>query len=194
MKNLMVSFVLLAIAFAASGQIDSLIDARDGKIYRTIKIGNQTWMAENLAYVPPDKNSDCYKDSISNCVKYGRLYIWNVAVNVCPDGWHLPSKTEFETLLGQVGEKKLAFKELATGGKTGFDALLGGYYFYSTPTILHTTGYRNIDGVASFWSSTETNKGSEKTTADILIFGVKKTVFINVFYKKCAMSVRCVKD
>jgi len=188
------------------GQMGTMTDWRGPKEYKTVKIGEQIWMAENLAYNDPKNQSDCYKDSISNCIKYGRLYTWEVANQVCPRGWRLPTKSEFESLLNYVGggDKKKAFKILTADSILGFNALLGGYYYsyYSTPTVLHTTDYLTEDGVTSFWTSTEEYYSdmqaishNEKPMADIAFFGPKGTlVFMDVFYKQCAMSVRCIKD
>jgi len=93
-------------------------DPRDDKTYNHIKIGTQTWMAENLAYLPvmitPSGGSfylkyyyvyGCY-DSISvsvakntdNYKTYGVLYNWEAAKSSCPQGWHLPNDDEWKTL------------------------------------------------------------------------------------------------
>ena len=71
---------------------DSFVDVRDGQVYKTVKIGNQVWMAENLSYKTP--NSFCFVDADSNCTKYGRLYTWEASENVCPAGFHLPTVDE----------------------------------------------------------------------------------------------------
>ena len=75
--------------------ISSAIDFRDGKTYKTIKIGSKTWMAENLSYEA--KDSKCY-ESESHCKVYGRLYNWAAAKTVCPEGWHLPTDAEWTKL------------------------------------------------------------------------------------------------
>jgi len=75
---------------------DIFVDSRDGKKYKAVKIGSQTWMAENLNYNA--KESKCYDNKPENCDKYGRLYDWGVAKNVCPSGWHLPSNDEWDIL------------------------------------------------------------------------------------------------
>jgi len=126
----------------------TMTDSRDGKKYRTVKIGSQTWMAENLNY--DAKNSKCYGNSAGNCAKYGRLYNWKTAMNgakssssnpsrvqgVCPVGWHLPSDAEWTALTDYVGGSSTAGKKLkSTSGwnnngngtdEHGFSALPGG--------------------------------------------------------------------
>jgi uncharacterized protein (TIGR02145 family) len=114
-------------------------DDRDGKSYKTVKIGEQTWMAENLN-IETD-SSWCYENADSNCVKYGRLYDWETAMEACPAGWHLSSTGEWGALMRIAGGQSVAGKKLkakngwnnykgASGNGTdefGFSALPGGY-------------------------------------------------------------------
>lgn len=117
----------------------TLKDERDKKTYKTVTIGTQTWMAENLNYTTAD--SYCYRNDSSNCSTYGRLYFWTDAMNACPEGWHLPTKAEFETLIDAVGGRSIAgerlkstsgwFSGLSNGNGTdayGFSALPAGYW------------------------------------------------------------------
>lgn len=105
-----------------------LVDERDGQTYKTVKIGDQWWMAENLNYEAAS-GSYCYGETKSdpkteNCATYGRLYIWSTAVGmsedecvygsycsllrgnvqgICPDGWHIPTNDEWGVLIIAVG-------------------------------------------------------------------------------------------
>jgi uncharacterized protein (TIGR02145 family) len=115
----------------------ALTDSRDKKIYKTVKIGEQTWMAENLNF--DAKDSKCYNDEPQNCEKQGRLYSYETAKTACPSGWHLPNNDEWGVLLGAAGGYRVAGKNLRSNGewkvagangddKLGFSALPAGYY------------------------------------------------------------------
>ena len=88
----------------------TLTDNRDHQSYKTVSIGNQIWMAENLNFKTP--YSFCYDDSTSNCTKYGRLYKLYEAVAACPDGWRLPTLEDWNTLLFSIGGEFVAGKKL----------------------------------------------------------------------------------
>lgn len=172
-----------------------ITDSRDGQVYKTVKIGNQTWMAQNLNYVTTD--SYCYGDNSKNCNVYGRLYTWNAAKNVCPDGWHLPTDGEFEVLVNVTdnGNNESALNLKATalwdgdavGNDTyGFSALPTGYRYVSG----EYTGFSQVGVFTDFWSSSVYDSENAYT----LFFGPEDRSYIypsnNV---KEGRSVRCIK-
>jgi uncharacterized protein (TIGR02145 family) len=134
-------------------------DSRDGKEYKTVKIGEQTWMAENLNY--DLKCSGCYNNDPANCGKYGRLYDWGAARRACPKGWHVPSNDEWDILYKFVAgventespsetaakylKAKSGWNESGNGeDKYGFSALPGGIAWFDS--------YSNAGDSARWWS------------------------------------------
>jgi len=88
----------------------SMTDPRNKKTYKTVKIGEQIWMAENLNYY--DGSSRCYEDKDIYCKRDGDLYNWTSAKKACPAGWHLPKDEEWATLENTVGGASTAGTKL----------------------------------------------------------------------------------
>ena len=168
----------------------SFTDPRDGKVYKTVKIGDQVWMAENLN-IETD-SSYCYNDSTKYCSKYGRLYSWAVANSVCPEGWHLPTIDEFETLFATVGGDSVAGAKLKS--TSGWNSNGNGTDDFGF-TVLPAGGWMCKDFVgeaAVFWTS-EWNEGY-----DDYVYGIKlytDNTIVRLTYRSMyyAYSVRCVK-
>jgi len=97
-----------------------LIDKRDKHKYKIKEINNQIWMTENLDFA--NYNSYCYNNNIENCKLFGRLYTWTSAQSACPEGWRLPSKSDFEDLLKFISPNNNWNRvEALSGGSSGFD-------------------------------------------------------------------------
>jgi uncharacterized protein (TIGR02145 family) len=170
--------------------------------YKTIIIGSQTWMAENLNYKISETGDRKY--NCINCNEYGVLYNWEAATKACPEKWHLPSDNDWNELLKFVGGdfnagKKLKSKteEWISSGNGedsyGFAALPGGLCFGSK------CDYNGLLGV--WWSTTtEENevfgwamayneiKSSEFTLLKDAVRRIKGDSKTNIFF-----SVRCIK-
>ncbi len=168
-----------------SNEVSTFTDPRDGKTYKTVKIGKQVWMAENLNY-DAGEGCWCYNKNSSNCEKYGRLYTWEAAKRAVPKGWHLPSKKEFETLLKKYGGIREAYKHIILYGTSGFDAKLGGMCFGNDQE------FQLIGKKAFFWTSSK--EGKDRAWHFIVESNGGGT---DLYYhgSLCwGYSVRCIKD
>lgn len=196
---------------------DSITDSRDGQVYRTIEIGSQVWMAENLNYdVSAFEKEDtvttfswCYGGDEENCLKYGRLYSWYAIMdsvypggNICPEGFHVPSRQEYEVLFEFVGGKDYAGYFLKASGKwptdeaseiIGFDLLPGGVGF--AMDIFQDVGF-----YAYLWTSSERPKnGSDLENGfaeDIMFENGNPAIFWGKSggEKYVGNSLRCIKN
>ena len=158
----------------------SVVNSQDLK---TIAIGNQVWMSDNMDSVVV--NSYCYENDTNNCSKYGRLYNWETALNICPDGFHLPSDEEWQEITDTLGGLNITGQKLREGGISGFEAPLGGNFNKG----LNIFSYNKKHGY--FWTSTSFNKKVAwfrqlgKNQANINRSTVDKEYFF---------SVRCIKS
>ncbi|PWJ67937.1 major paralogous domain-containing protein [Fibrobacter sp. UWB15] len=209
-----------------------LTDLRDGRNYKTTTIApvgtnySEVWMAENLNY--RTENSFCYRDKFENCDKYGRLYLWSAAVGktleecgyghkcdlgagfvrgVCPKGWHLPSKSEWENLIVAVDD---SITEYTSDNKAGrmlksttdwtFDGNgVDSYSFSALPagkrdisTYFYNGYYGEESEYAHFWSSTVRNDNWAYQMS--LFYYRHDNATLNDSSKDMGYSVRCVKD
>lgn len=171
----------------------TMTDSRDGQTYKTVTIGDQVWMAENLNYADRAKTPSLLKRSWcggglnwseGNCAIFGRLYTWAAAIDsvalydggngvdcgygmkicmlpakvqgICPEGWHLPTETEWKTLFDEVGGYSSAGKVLKSqtgwnNNENGSDAV----GFAALPAGRRGSVGYFFDNNATFWSATQ---------------------------------------
>ena len=197
MKRISV-FPLFLFCIALSAQeFGEYTDNRDGEVYRTIQIGEQVWMAENLNYTSESSRTIFSNSSMLSDV-FGNLYCWEIAIEICPDGWHLPSDEEWETLADHLGGKDVAgskMKEISkywnslneeASNESGFSALPGGYL--EDPD---DTDYPYMGEMGFFWSTKE-KSGSSAWFRYVKYDG--NLLKASDGDKKFGMSVRCLKD
>lgn len=189
--------------------VTEFTDERDGQKYKAVCIGKQNWMAENLRYNA--QGSVIYNNNNAFLPVYGRLYSWNTMMNgesgsssnpsgrrgICPKGWHIPSKAEWEELLNFVGYDTGKLKD-TTRWKTpntehtnqyGFTALPGGI---QTPPP--TSGFSWLSS-AGFWWSTDVSTTQMETHRIILnIVSEKNVGSLEDAPLQSKASCRCVKD
>jgi uncharacterized protein (TIGR02145 family) len=200
-----------------TGSYGSVKDAA-GKSYKTVQIGTQTWMAENLDYDPGTGNSACYDNQASNCATYGRLYDWSTAMGlasncnegscssqiqakhkgVCPSGWHLPSSTEWTVLTDYVGGHETAGPKLkaTSGWNNNFDSSGNGtddYEFSALPGGFGKSdgSYSNVGSYGYWWSATEDNRLNADNR---FMYYANIDVYWRTSGKSNLFSVRCVQD
>lgn len=192
-------------------------DPRDSRDYHYVKIGNQTWMAENLAFLPavskPATNSvsvaHCYvygydgesttnARSHANYSTYGVLYNWPAALTACPDGWHLPGNAEFQILINFAGSDTIAGYKLKSvsgwndnNGQNGNgDNALG---FTALPGgDMEPPGYfLNLGDYGSFWTA---DPGEGINSLLWLLDNLNRGAFSHSYPKNIGFSVRCIKN
>ena len=207
----------------------TMTDTRDNKVYKTVKIGDQTWMAENLNYADSIKTpsllnrSWCYLNKAENCAVTGRLYTWAASIDsvalyddgngvdcgygktctlsakvqgVCPDGWHLPTQTEWNTLFTEVGGQTTAGRILKS--QTGWISKRNGtdgVGFSALPAGLKDDGSFHDDGnLAYFWSASDIEWGSAYGASLNSTNYNYAAASLEADRKVFGFSVRCLQD
>ena len=201
---------------------DTLTDERDGQTYRTVKIGEQTWIAQNLNY--KTDSSWCYYNDTSSCNEYGRLYNWKAAINACPKGWRLSIGTdwaklifiasrgrEYEDYRGSMEDKKNKRNEVVSKklkskkgwfdddngtDDFGFSALPGGKRSIDGEFV-HCGYWLNGHMAGYWWSITESRTGFAHCW--IINSTYKESPYIESmsmsnYDTRVGLSVRCVAD
>lgn len=177
----------------------------DGNIYTTVEIGNQVWMKENLKttkfndcisipFIKENRewnnlNSPSYSfynfDESSYKEKYGALYnYYTIQTNkLCPLGWHVPSKSEFEEMITYLGGNEIAYPKLLEGGSSGFNLTFGSLHDYPG-------NFGQIDLEAIFWLSGERWYVAFNSNTQNMDWMYP----LSAVSSNRAFSVRCIKD
>jgi uncharacterized protein (TIGR02145 family) len=192
--------------------IVGLVDI-DGNVYNSVVIGSQTWMNRNLNVTKYKDGSTIpnpsgyvgslstgaygdYNNSAIHSDTYGKLYNWFVVGDsrgICPDGWHVPTSTEFTVLTNELGvDTAIKMKEAGPDhwysntnatNDSGFTALPAGYRSGGS--------YNGLRSFAYFWSSTTTTNSS---SADFFELRTDDTVYRRTLSKTYGFSIRCLED
>lgn len=182
----------------------TLIDV-EGNSYQTVKIGNQWWMAENFKAIKNSSGQNIqevyvYDNIQGNAIEYGQLYTWAAAVQATPNGWHLPTKEEWEEMINLIGGSGIAGGKMKETGTTHWNAPNTGASNSSGLTAV-AGGFRGGDGIyytkgehGSYWGTANNTQDPYcvylyNTTANVIseVSPIDKTSGI-------AFAVRYVKD
>ncbi|MHC1776090.1 MAG: FISUMP domain-containing protein [Lentimicrobium sp.] len=195
---------------------ENYTDPRDGETYKTVKIGDQVWMAENVRYLPevvgPDSGSQTvplyyvliYEGKTVTEAKaspyfetYGVLYNWAAAKIACPPGWHLPSEAEWMQLADFAGGAGSAGDKLKESGTAHWgvikDEITDEFGFTALPGGCCLTGglFDGLQNFGTWWTNTEFDSTQ---AAYILMTDNGTGVYKGQSIKEHGFSVRCVKD
>jgi uncharacterized protein (TIGR02145 family) len=194
-----VAAIALSMAFASVGSADSAQhSAKDQNVSGAIPSSRRMadgheWTTANLSVKA--SASYCYDDTESNCRRYGRLYSWDSAQRVCPSlgrGWRLPTDDQWRQLAKRYGgvsddapdKGKAASTALLSGGRSGFNAMLGGNRSAGTYARLESHGF--------YWTASD----NDPTTAPYYNFGRNGGALHRQpeGEKQMAISVRCIRE
>lgn len=200
MKNLLLFTIFLILLLP--GKAQTVIDI-SGNVYTTVKIGSQVWMAENLNTYTQYGSWATNNNFLSTEI-YGRLYNWKTAMNICPSGWHLPSDTEWETLINFLGGDTIAGGKLKSRGtaywrkpndgatnSSGFAALPGGDKISYHVGSRQYESFSYLNDNAFFWSSTQNDRETARYMSLSYLDNDARRGAMN---KEVGYSVRCIQD
>lgn len=175
----------------------TLHDLRDGQTYKTVQIGGQVWMAENLNYetatsvLIPEYNGKPRE-------KYGRLYTWDDAMDACPRDWRLPSEEDWNDLIAAAGDSATAGTKLKAArdwDKNGkYTVGTDDFGFAALPAGVSHVNENDVRGFSNngayFWTAT---KSGNRAILFVMRYE-KDVVESSRFEKDVWLSVRCIKD
>lgn len=208
------------VLFNSAVSYGEMTDGRDGKTYRTLYIAGHTWMAENLNFADSSKlpilegNNRCYDDDPGECEAFGRLYSREAALNdskctchneaspstsgtaqgVCPDGWHIPSKSEAQQLENSVNQSSNKLKSSYgwNGGNAGTNEK--GASFTGTGAYRRENGIGEFKGKGDYTNVWVFDVSNPKDLDYLMVLGGGLVMFANEGESDPFFPIRCVKN
>ena len=182
----------------------NLLDTRDNKVYPTVQIGTQCWMSNNLDFGLAIANTIhqadnciaekyCYNGTVANCSQYGGLYQWDELMKfddspagqgLCPPGWHVPTETEWTTLMNYYLGNGRAGRPLQDTIINGFKALRSGVFYLNS-------SWSFLDFATILWSSTPSGQ-SKAISHGINLYNFSVSLY--PASRANAFAVRCLRD
>lgn len=163
-----------------------LVDSRDGSVYKTVRIGTQHWMAENLNWQMV--GSYCYGEVTNRCATYGRLYSYSDAAKACPNGWRLPTISDISDLayfVGGTGVIGYKLKSVAGWNNEGNGIDFYGFSALPAGRRFATDGsYDGLGVAALFWAQDEQGWG---------FTGIADGIVADTYPASDGLSVRCIE-
>ena len=179
-------------------QEKTLKDYRNEITYRTVEIGDQIWMSQNLNYDNGVGYVCGYGEdggkSGGSCSKYGMLYTWDFAKTACPRNWHLPDSSEWITLINYAGGAEKAGIKLRACTNNRWDNSTDNYDFSALPAGAYnseTGRYSSAGYIACFWSSSEIDSSQ---AFEVQLNWSYDKALSHASSKIWGCSVRCIKD
>jgi uncharacterized protein (TIGR02145 family)/uncharacterized repeat protein (TIGR02543 family) len=197
-------------------------DGRDGQVYKTVVIGGNMWMAQNLNYAGRTSTVGvCYGNSNDSCGKYGRLYTWADVMDaahafdtamlqaslprqgICPDGWHVPSDAEWTNLTDTTLSSTTAGTVLksASGWSRGNGTDNGWSSMNGTDSLgfrvlpvryFYNSSYYDDPRRGSFWTASEVN--ATRAWCRYFNAGYASVARLSTYSKGIEFSLRCVQN
>jgi uncharacterized protein (TIGR02145 family) len=203
-------------------QCEASVDDIDGNSYDVVGIGSQCWLQQNLkttqfrdgSTIPEVSDAvdwagtdaaarTAYNNDLAQLDSYGALYNWAAVVDergLCPEGWHVPSRLDWERLVGQLGGPLAAGGKMKTTGTTvwlepnadatnesGFSGLPGGDYTYENAQV----SFSGVTATTTFWSSTA--READEVYVRYLFWN-NGDVWETQLDRRSGLYVRCLAD
>jgi len=172
------------------------IDSRDNHKYNWVRIGDQTWMTENLAFKAA-KGSWAYDNKDENVKNYGYLYSLDAAKKACPKGWHIPSSKEWKALLNELGGEKVAGGLLKSSSDLWKTPNKSNYEFLALPSgkvSQKDAKFSGLGNSAEYWTISPTSNAGDSFFVFELLDNSTAITEKPYAKNKFAFAVRCIKD